>query len=311
MAARAPGSIEPHFSGRTGKRRLLAALQAQSLVAGDATLAKALLQKARKREFQPREALTTQGAPDNDLFLIVSGSVSIRVNGREVAVRNSGNHVGEMALIDPLARRSATVVACEPTFTLQLSEPGFSSIAANYPQLWRRIASEVSSRLRERSKYIRTPNTKPVLFIGSSTEGLGIARALQAGLRSRNLVPKIWTDGVFQASRTTIESLVCFSQDTDFAALVLTPDDVTVSNRRQKKASPRDNLIFEIGLFIGVIGRDRVFILKPRGQNIKIPSDLFGITRIEYAAGGPRAVGPRVAPACRLLSGATREQGPR
>ena len=239
------------------------------------------------------EPLTTQGAPENDLYLIISGSVSIRVNGREVAIRNAGTHIGELALVDALARRSATVVALEQTIALRMDEQRFTKLATTHPELWRRIASEIGSRLRERNKNIRVPNSKPIVFLGSSSEGLPIAQELYRRLRQKASVPRIWTDGVFQTSRTAIESLVGLSQETDFAVLVLTADDVTIS-RSKKKASPRDNLVFELGLFIGAIGRERVFILKPHRLDIKIPSDLFGIMWIEYAAGGPKTLSERL-----------------
>ena len=286
------------------------ALKAQLLVSGDATLARALLKQGAMREYRPQETLTTQGAPDNDLFLIVNGRVSIRINEREVATRDAGTHVGEMALVDPLAKRSATVVAIESTVTVRVAEHQFARLANKYPELWRRVASEIASRLRERNKYVRAPNDRPVLFIGSSSEGLVVAQEIHSILRPRRLVPRIWTDGVFQASRTSIENLVAFAQDADFAALVLTPDDVTIS-KRSKKASPRDNLIFELGLFMGAIGRERVFILKPRGHDIKIPSDLFGITWMEYASRGPNPLRTRLRQASRQLLAIILSKGPR
>ena len=293
MPERGEASILPRFTGPTGKSRLIEAIKTQALVSGDTSLARALLRSATLYECEPKKTLTTQGQADNDIFLILSGSVSIRINEREVATRSAGTHVGEMALVDQLARRSATVETLERTVLLRLTETRFTRLASEHPELWRRVASEIAARLRERNKYIRTPNNKPVLFIGSSNEGLGIAQEIQSILRPKWVVPRIWTDGVFQASRTSIESLVSLAAYTDFAVLVLTPDDVTIS-KRNKKASPRDNLIFELGLFMGAIGRDRVFILKPRGRDVKIPSDLFGITWIEYAVAGPKSRRARI-----------------
>jgi predicted nucleotide-binding protein len=249
---------------------------------------------------KPGDVLMRQGAPDNHLLLILSGDVSVQINGREVAHRTAGNHVGEMALVDILARRSASVIALEPTVTLQLSEPRFTALAKNYPELWRRIAVEIASRLRERSRTIRAPNSEPVIFIGSSSEALTIANEVHRQLDLKPVVARIWTDGVFRASQTAIESLVSLSASADFACLVLSADDLTVS-RGKRTESPRDNVTFELGLLIGALGRDRVFLLKPKKVDIRIPSDLLGVTCLEYARGGPVPIGKRLRSACRAV----------
>jgi CRP/FNR family transcriptional regulator, cyclic AMP receptor protein len=58
-------------------------------------------------------------------------------------------------------------------------------------------------------------------------------------------------------------------------------------SRGKKKSSPRDNVIFELGLLMGALGRDRVFILKPKGVDVRIPTDLLGVNWLEYRQGGP------------------------
>jgi len=192
-----------------------------------------------------------------------------------------------MALVDPLAKRSATVVAVETTAALRVPEHQFTKIATQHPDLWRRVAVEIAKRLRERSKFLPQPHDKPVLFVGSSSEGQAITNDIYKRLAHKPLVTKPWSDGVFQASRTSIESLVAAAQEADFAALVLTADDMTVS-RGKAKASPRDNIIFELGLFMGTLGRERVFILKPKGLDVRIPSDLLGVVWLEYLRAGPK-----------------------
>ncbi len=230
------------------------------------------------------------------------------VNRREVALRNAGTHVGEMALVDPLAKRSATVVAREHTIALRVPEYRFSMIAAKYPDLWRRVAVEIAKRLRERSRFLPEPHNEPVLFIGSSTEGQAITNEIYRRFSEKPVVPKAWTEGVFQASSTAIESLVKAAKEADFAALVLTADDITVS-RHKSKPSPRDNVIFELGLFIGALGRERVFILKPRGVDVRIPSDLLGVVWLEYLKAGPK--NKRLRSTYQKMWDAVRSIGPR
>ena len=109
-------------------------------------------------------------ADDNDLFLILTGRLRVDVNRRKVAEGVPGQHVGEMALIDPSARRSATVMAEESTVVAKVSEPDFTTVADKYSRLWRRLSIELSDRLRRREQFHTLPNSRPVVFIGSSSE---------------------------------------------------------------------------------------------------------------------------------------------
>jgi predicted nucleotide-binding protein len=117
---------------------------------------------------------------------------------------------------------------------------------------------------------------KPTVFVGSSKEGLEFARAVQRALDGDAEVT-LWEDDLFGLGLTSIENLTEALPKFDFAVLLLTPDDTTES-RAAESASPRDNVIFELGLFVGSIGRKRTFILRPANSAIKIPSDLSGVT---------------------------------
>lgn len=120
----------------------------------------------------------------------------------------------------------------------------------------------------------------PALFIGSSSEGVAIARELQAEV-DQQCEPTVWSQDVFLPSGTTLSDLLTAADNTDFAALILTPDDSVVSRGEQRPAA-RDNVIFELGLFLGALGPRRVFIIRPRGQALRLPSDLAGITVLDY-----------------------------
>lgn len=118
------------------------------------------------------------------------------------------------------------------------------------------------------------------LFIGSSTEGLEIAEHLQFQLR-RDCESTVWSQGVFELSQETLQNLLKASFEYDFAAFVLTPDDKTIKRGKLRKVA-RDNLLFEIGLFMGSVGQGRTFIIHCEDDNIDIPSDLIGVTRAIY-----------------------------
>jgi hypothetical protein len=123
--------------------------------------------------------------------------------------------------------------------------------------------------------------SRPALFVGSSTEGLRVAEAVQVGLDETCEV-ELWTQGVFGLGQGTLESLVLALPRFDFAVLVLTADDLTISRGTQKLAA-RDNVLFELGLFIGSLGRERTFILYDRTDPPVLPSDFSGVTVATFA----------------------------
>jgi hypothetical protein len=102
---------------------------------------------------------------------------------------------------------------------------------------------------------------------------------------------ELWTQGVFGLTQGTLESLITASSRFDFAVLVLTADDLTISRGTQKTAA-RDNVLFELGLFIGSLGRNRTFMLYDRTDPPTLPSDLAGITAVTFA---PHSTGNYVA----------------
>jgi predicted nucleotide-binding protein len=145
-------------------------------------------------------------------------------------------------------------------------------------------------------KETATVNDKLRVFIGSSTEGKRIAEAIQAGLEY-DTEPTIWSQGVFGLSQGTLETLVGLVSRFDYAILVLTPDDVT-RKRDTSGNTPRDNVLFELGLFMGALGRDHVFIVHGRDSALQLPTDLAGVTAATFAkrtdGNLDAAVGPAV-----------------
>lgn len=121
---------------------------------------------------------------------------------------------------------------------------------------------------------------KPRVFIGSSVEGLNVAYPVQQNLLHSAEVT-IWDQGVFELSRTTMESLTTALSESDFAVFVFTPDDL-VHIRDKTSLAVRDNVLFEFGLFIGKLGRDRVFFISPSDGLLHLPTDLLGVTAGKY-----------------------------
>ena len=130
-----------------------------------------------------------------------------------------------------------------------------------------------------------SPNSveRPSLFIGSSREAMDVAYALQKNLEYES-DPTVWDQGVFRPMRQTLSDLVDEAARTDFAIFVFAPDDIA-DIRGETKAIVRDNVLFELGLFIGALGCERCFIVAPRDAlNLHLPSDLLGLEPLRYAA---------------------------
>lgn len=121
---------------------------------------------------------------------------------------------------------------------------------------------------------------KPTMFIGSSIDNLRVAKALAEELEEHADV-SVWNENIFDINRVIFEDLIKKLDEFDLAVLVLSPDDMTQS-RGEQKQSPRDNVIFECGLFMGKLGRDRTFIVLDESIDMKLPSDLAGVTLAPY-----------------------------
>jgi predicted nucleotide-binding protein len=124
---------------------------------------------------------------------------------------------------------------------------------------------------------------KPSIFIGSSSEGLNVAGHIQAHLEAVAECT-IWNQGIFELGKATLQNLYEFINKFDFAVFIVTPDD-KIEIREDKFVTVRDNIIFEIGLFTGGLGIERVvFVSASRIESFRLPSDLSGITHATYDA---------------------------
>lgn len=121
---------------------------------------------------------------------------------------------------------------------------------------------------------------KPRVFIGSSLEGKDLCGALRTALLHEAHV-SVWHE-IFGISGTTIESLLEKFGEHDFGIFVFSPDDFA-SMRSTDYLVTRDNVLFEAGLFMGMHGRHRTFIVTPLSTpSFHIPSDLLGFTTAKY-----------------------------
>ena len=119
------------------------------------------------------------------------------------------------------------------------------------------------------------------IFIGSSSETVGVANAVQLAFQSRgrDYFAIVWNQNEIKASEYPIPSLIREIKQCQYAVFVFGNDDITKS-RGKEKVTARDNVIFECGLAAGILGLENCFVLKEEGTDV--PSDFHGLTHVSY-----------------------------
>ncbi len=285
------------------------ALMNQRLVRGHKPLAEELAKNIELMAVNPGHTLIEQGGDDNDVYFILAGKFEIVVNGRPIAVRAAREHVGEMAAIFPSLRRSATVRSVEDGVVAKLAATRLTELANRHPWMWQQIAGVLAERLLQRNALVTETHERVRIFVISSAEALPIARAIQEIFTNDPFQIVVWTDGVFKASQYAVESLEAALDTSDFAIAIAQPDDL-VQSKGEMRPTPRDNVLFELGLFIGRLGRPRSILLEPALADVKLPSDLSGITTVRYRPGPENELLSLLAPACNQMRRLFNEIGP-
>lgn len=128
---------------------------------------------------------------------------------------------------------------------------------------------------------------KPRVFVGSSKESIDVVYALNELLsEDAEIIP--WKHADFELSKTFVENIEKELNKSDFGIFIFTGDDQIIS-RNNSSLGVRDNVIFEFGLFTGVLGRERTYIVTPDtyGTDIKVLSDMLGVTVGIYPNSNP------------------------
>jgi hypothetical protein len=149
---------------------------------------------------------------------------------------------------------------------------------------------------------------KPKVFVASSVEGLDIAYPMQVNLQ-HDADLTVWSQGVFSLSVTPLDSITEALDASDFGIFVFSPDDETTM-RGNVSDTVRDNVIFELGLFVGRLGKRRCFIVMPDNIDMHIPTDLVGVTPAKYSGDRDSSeIAAALGPACHEIRQAMKLQG--
>lgn len=266
------------YTGEKGEAQLLRSLQLTQLIGDNRAIAEEVSKVAALASCHEGEVLIQQDDSDDDLHLLLRGRVQVLVDGREVAVVNTGGHVGELALIDPRAYRCASAVALRDTVTARLTQQQFIEVANRHPILWRRAAQILGDRLREFNRHVYPPNPRPWVFFGCADRELGYQ--LESRLRSDRHIIKPFliaaAEGVFPAA-----ALAQSLGQIDFVMLARRSGDLPPPAGRD--LSPRDVLHYLCGASAAAVGPERTILIEPDDEEAGLLSTRFGIRSLVYA----------------------------
>lgn len=270
------------LKGDKGRPEVIQLLLRQELVERKMERAEYLFDNGVLKVYEPGEALIRLRDEASSVFFILKGEVTIYI-GRHTLVASFGsdNHVGEIAALQ-VATRSANVDAIGAVIALELPKDFFTSFLKRFPDASFALAMDFARRLESRNSSVKKPGKKHRIFAISSLEALDIATS---GVRGFMGDPHFdfypWPVETFKTGSYLLEDLEAELGIADFAVAIAQDDDIGES-RGTRKAVPRDNVIFELGLFMGRLGRKRTILMVPEGKDVKLPSDLRGISIIEY-----------------------------
>ena len=285
------------FEGENGQEVLVEALGRQPLLRGDATLAKSLAERGELISTARGHHLIDQGDWGTDLHFILAGKFDVLVNGQKMATRNAGEHVGELAGLSGSRPRTATLIAASESVTLKIDQSTLRELVGENAAFWRSAADIVAERLDERNLKVGFANEHPTAFVISSSEGLEVARHVRKELDCASLHVQLWNKGTFGISEYPISDLEDAIEASDYVIAVVRPDDTLIS-RGETSFSARDNVHLEYGIALGKLGRKRSVLLVDAAPELRLPSDLAGLTTARYRASTNAEMKRTVAKAC-------------
>lgn len=259
-------------------------LRKHKYVEYDEAIAAELFKIGSLLEFKQGSILIEQGATDQFIYLILSGSAQIIINGNELDyLRSETDAVGEMTILNPSAPRLATIKANTDMSVLRIDYLEFKKILDTHPKMYISLLRDMTSKIKQRNQHLREVNKIPKLFIISSVESLPVAESILCNLEHVEVEVQLWSDSHrFDAGSNVLNVLEEHVKQSDFSLAIFSDDDVVTSRGDSLKA-PRDNVVLELGMFLGRLGKERAFYVLPKDVNVKVPTDFNGITPLKYS----------------------------
>jgi hypothetical protein len=131
-------------------------------------------------------------------------------------------------------------------------------------------------------------NLKPQIFIGSSGKGLRIAEIVKSELQKVG-DSYLWSQGdLWEPNESTFDNLLRMTGYFDFGVFVATQDDLTLTSKGEYGFEARDNVILEMTLFVGALGKRKSFLITEKG--LDKPTDFSGIYMPEFIEGDETSI---------------------
>ena len=285
------------LSDRFDRQGIIEGLLRQRLIRGDRELAEKFADAATTRELAAGEVLVEEGDWSNELHFILAGKFEVLIHGQHKQTRVAGESVGELAGLSRARPRTATLRAVTPSYVLTVALADVERIVGADVEFWKATADAVADQLDHRNQELGAANEHPRIFVISSKEGLDVAQQVRQNLDGDDVAVYLWDQGTFGVSEYPISSLEDAIERADFTIAVARADDLLVSRGAEHKV-PRDNVHFEYGISVGRLGRERSFLLVDADSDVKLASDLAGITTLRFKGSGTDQMKRSVAKAC-------------
>lgn len=246
-------------------------------------IAEQIIKSGELVSFLKDETFIKQDDTDQFVYFLLAGEVKLVVNGSTLPYgRKDGETVGELSAVQYAHKRLASVTALEDIVAIKLNYTDFNFIFESNPLMFKNLFVDCAKRIQQRNTLIRISNPKPVLFLISSAESIPIIDQLLLELRHSDIdVVRWYAPSTFNAGSFTLDALDIQLSKADFALAIAAPEDV-MTKRKATGVAPRDNVLFELGFFMGELGRERAFLALEKDKPIMLPTDLNGLTTLNY-----------------------------
>ncbi|MCW5964211.1 MAG: nucleotide-binding protein [Bryobacterales bacterium] len=152
-------------------------------------------------------------------------------------------------------------------------------------------------------------NPVPYVFIASSSATAARECGEHLAAQLQEVAEAVfWKHDVFLPGQHLLESLSLAIDRADFAVLLCLPEGKT-NYRSKKYAGLNPNVLFELGVSLGRLGKSRAFVVRPQGANLLAPGYLDGISQVEFIMREESTAASTMGPVCLKIKEAMKLQG--